>query len=148
MGVIFHEVFYNLEERGCLNALNEVDLFCLHYVFLPQINKTLQEFSECWNNHSVSSEHNFTPNQMFIQGAIQQNMTPSNPQRLHSSSSSHEIHATEEVEVPNMLFQPCDQLLALLSSQINPLQPTDGITYNLYDLTVQVVGNHLNLNCP
>ena len=65
VGVIFHEVFYNLEERGCLNTLNEVDLFCLHYVFLSQINKTLKEFSECWN-HSVSSEHNFTPNQMII----------------------------------------------------------------------------------
>ena len=30
--IIFHEIFYNLEERGCLNTLYEVDLFCLHYI--------------------------------------------------------------------------------------------------------------------
>ena len=150
VAVIFHEVFYNLEEKGCLNTLNEVDLFCLHYVFLPRINQTLQEFSECWNNHAVSSEHNLTPNQMFIRGAIQQNMTPSVPQMLHSSGNSRsDIQATtDEVEVPKLLFKPCDQLLALLNSQINPLQPTNGITCNLYDLTVQVIGNHLALNCP
>ena len=66
VGVIFYETFYHLEDKGSLNPLNEVDLLCLHYVFLPRINKTLQEFTECWNNHKFSSEHNLTPNQLFI----------------------------------------------------------------------------------
>jgi len=149
VGVLFYEIFYHLEDRGCLNPLNEVDLFCLHYVFLPHINKTLQEFIECWNNHNLSSEQNLTPNQPFIRGAIQQNMIPNTPQMLHSSGSSqHQMDAEEEVTVPRMQFKPCDELLTLLlNRQINPLQPTDGFTYNLYDLTVQIVGNHLSLNC-
>ena len=36
----------------------------------------------------LSSEHNLTPNQLFIRGAIQQNMLPSTPQMLHSSGNS------------------------------------------------------------
>ena len=150
VGVIFYEIFYQLEDKGSLNPLNEVDLFCLHYVFLPRINKTLQEFIECWNNHNLSSEHNLTPNQLFIRGAIQQNMLPSTPQMLHSSGNSsdqQQLDVEEEVAVPRMHFKPCDDLLSLLSTQIDPLQPTDGFAYNLYDLAVQVVGTHLALNC-
>ena len=76
-------------------------------------------------------------------------MIPNTPQMLHSSGSSqHQMDAEEEVTVPRMQFKPCDELLTLLlNRQINPLQPTDGFTYNLYDLTVQIVGNHLSLNC-
>ena len=42
---------------------------------------------ECWNNHSLSTEGNLTPNQQFIRGAIEQNICPSQPQLLHSSQS-------------------------------------------------------------
>lgn len=71
-----HDSFQKLEEEGCLNPLNETDMYCLHYVFLPRINSTLERFIESWNNHSLSSENSLTPNQLFIRGAIQQNMTP------------------------------------------------------------------------
>ena len=149
VGVLFYETFYHLEDRGTLNPLNEVDLFCLHYVFLPRINKALQQFTECWNNHNISSEHNFTPNQLFIRGAIRQNMLPSTPQILHSSGSTHDLQQleVEEVAVPRMQFKPCDNLLTLLNTQVDPLQPSNGFAYNLYDLAVQVVGTHLAVNC-
>ena len=150
VGVVFYDIFHELEDRGKLDPLNEVDLFCLHYVFLPKINKTLQEFSECWNNHKLSSEHNLTPNQLFIRGAIQQNMTPSAPQMLvhPSESSQYEVDAGEEVEVPRIHFKPCIDLLTLLNRQIDPQQPADVFTYSsLYNQTIQIVGNHLTLNC-
>ena len=36
---IFTTTFRSLESNEKLDALNEVDLYCLHYVFLPCINK-------------------------------------------------------------------------------------------------------------
>ena len=58
------------------------------------------------------------------------------------------MDAGEEVEVPRMQFKPCNDLLTLLSRQIDPLQPADVFTYSLlYNQTVQIVGNHLILNC-
>ena len=62
--VFFYEVFYKLESENQLDPLNETDLFCLHFVFLPRINKTLTEFIDTWNNHPLSTEHNSTPNQL------------------------------------------------------------------------------------
>ena len=33
----FYDIFYSLEEAA-LDPLNETDIFCLQYVFLPRIN--------------------------------------------------------------------------------------------------------------
>ena len=55
-----------MEADNRLNLLNEIDLFCLHVVFLPRINRDLDSFIECWNNHSLSTEGNLTPNQLFV----------------------------------------------------------------------------------
>ena len=76
-------------------------------------------------------------------------MLPSTPQILHSSGSTHDLQQleVEEVAVPRMQFKPCDNLLTLLNTQVDPLQPSNGFTYNLYDLAVQVVGTHLAVNC-
>ena len=68
---------------------------------------------------------------------------------LHSSGNSNDqqqVDVEEEV-VPRITFKPCDDLLSLLNTQIDPLQPTDGFAYNLCDLSVQVVGMHLALDC-
>ena len=46
MSVLYRNTFIELEDSTKLNPLNEVDLFCLHYVFLPRINDTLQTFVE------------------------------------------------------------------------------------------------------
>ena len=88
--VLYRNTFIELEDSTKLDPLNEVDLFCLHYVFLPHINDTLQTFVESWNNHSLSTENNFIPNQLFIRGAIEQNMVPVCSQPPTSGSS--QIH--------------------------------------------------------
>lgn len=59
------EIFFDLESDGYLDPLNEVDLYCLHYVFLPRISRNLVEFKESWNHHKLSTEGNRTPFQLF-----------------------------------------------------------------------------------
>ena len=79
VGSVFYEIFCELEVRGQLDPLNEVDLFCLHWVYLPKLNNNcLQRFTQSWNNHPLSSERNQTPSQLFIHGIItQQQQQPS-----------------------------------------------------------------------
>ena len=62
----YKEVFLCLEREGALDKENEVDLFCLHEVFKFQINKSLSEFKDSWNSHSLSTEHNMSPLQLII----------------------------------------------------------------------------------
>ena len=73
VGVVFRDTFCTLEDDGHLDPLNEVDLFCLHFIFLPRINAALEAFTESWNNHSISTANGMTPNQLFIKGALEQN---------------------------------------------------------------------------
>lgn len=46
VGVLYHDCFHKLEEEGCLDPLNETDLYCLHFIFIPRINSTLESFVE------------------------------------------------------------------------------------------------------
>ncbi|KAL7377442.1 hypothetical protein ABVT39_027911 [Epinephelus coioides] len=62
---VFAPIFYELESMEALDVDNESDLFCLHYVYIPRINQTLNEFKAAFNNHSISSEQNRTPVQLF-----------------------------------------------------------------------------------
>ena len=61
----FVSVFNELENLDALNPQNEVDLFCLHRVFIPRINSALVEFQAAWNQHALSSENNLSPLQLY-----------------------------------------------------------------------------------
>lgn len=66
----FYSLFYYLESINVLNIDNENDLFCLHYVFLPRINASLIEFTEAYNQHSIRTEHGWSPYRMWVNGMI------------------------------------------------------------------------------
>ena len=112
VGVLYHDCFRKLEEEGCLDPLNETDIYCLHFIFVPRINTTLESFVESWNNHALSTENNLTPNQLFIKGAIQLNMTPFVPSSLsRSDSRSTDLPSTSNnVTVLRISFAPCTLL--------------------------------------
>ena len=95
-------------DDGSLGCLNEVDMFCLHYALLPRINQALEGFVESWNNHPVSTCRNLTPNQLFIQGALRQNMTPTLP--VPSVSHARIPAPRDIVDVPRSSFNRCDDL--------------------------------------
>lgn len=50
---IYYSVFVYLEQSEYLDVGNEEHMFCLHYVFLPRINRHLQQFKERWDNHPL-----------------------------------------------------------------------------------------------
>ena len=64
----FADVFRTLESEDTLDALNDIDLFRLHHIFLPRINENLTSFLHGWNNHRISTEHGRTPMQLYVGG--------------------------------------------------------------------------------
>ena len=89
---------------------------------LPKIYQILTEFSESWNNHPISTEHNQTPNQLFCQGMLSQ-MYQQHSSLLTPSSMLHIPTANDTVEIPSEKFNPCIALKitlnALTSTTIN-----------------------------
>lgn len=149
VGVLYHDTFRRLEEEDCLDPLNETDIYCLHYIFLPRINATLEEFVDSWNNHAISTENNLTPNQLFVKGALEQNMTPYFPSSLSSGSggvSSLPVSG-DRVSVPRMSFTPCPLLYREITSTLIPTASSVDFGCDLYKRLVSIVGRHLQSGC-
>lgn len=70
---ICHQYYYNfyaMESTGLLNIDDPLQLFTLHLIFLPRINKALGEFLEGFNHHKVRTEKNWSPCQTWLNGML------------------------------------------------------------------------------
>ena len=127
---LFAGTFRKLEAEGQLDSLNEIDMFCRHVVFLPRINEALHAFVESWNNHPVSTANNLTPNQLFVQGAIEQNMAPAIPNTSCRSTGSSIPASHDHVQVPRAQFDPCTSLCQQLD-RVNVLQSSNDFGHSI-----------------
>ncbi|XP_052258171.1 uncharacterized protein LOC127862912 [Dreissena polymorpha] len=144
----FKDLFHKLEEEGVLDLNSGVHLWSLHYIFLPRINRSLDQFVQGWNNHRLSSERGKTPNQLFVQGVIQNRGS----NQTGVSEILHEPDMTEyygvdwdgpvpqedgEVEVSGLPCPVSNERLLQLKRTIDPLgHSEDGFGVDLYRRTV------------
>lgn len=146
VAVLFADTFRMLENDGKLDSLNEVDMFCLHYIYKPRINSALQSFMESWNNHSLSSASSCTPTQLYIQGMLATNTFPAQPTTTSHITSMQTLVTEDRVEVPRITFEPCT-ILHLLLSTVNPLQQSSQFGCDIYEAAIRIVGGHLQSGC-
>ena len=57
---------------GMLNLDDLVQRYVLHYIFVPRINHVITSFVQGWNSHPLRSEKNWTPQQIWTNGMIDQ----------------------------------------------------------------------------
>ena len=62
--------FLYLENHNVFDPCNELHLYCLHFVYLDLINEALNEFCGEWNNHPLTTQTNFSPQQMWVRGMV------------------------------------------------------------------------------
>ncbi|PKB99427.1 hypothetical protein RhiirA5_288468 [Rhizophagus irregularis] len=67
---LYYDAFNFLEREYGLDPNNNTHLWCLHYVYVPIINRALTIFKNQWNEHPISTEHNQSPKQLFFSGMI------------------------------------------------------------------------------
>ena len=68
--VMYYKLFYFMEHHGLLDHLNELHLWALQYVYIPRINRSLEEFTNSWNNHPIRTAQHKSPLQLFVAGAV------------------------------------------------------------------------------
>ena len=66
----YRGLFYHLESVSMLDPDDELYLFCLHYIFIPRINRHLKSWKEAWDKHPMRSEHNLSPEQLWTSGLL------------------------------------------------------------------------------
>lgn len=96
---VYYQIFYYLEDINYLDPINEIDLFCLHFVYEKKINKSLRIFVDGWNSHGLFTENNRTPLQLFVQSSIQRSSVQDDAPSSIASSMYTDLLA-ESVEVP------------------------------------------------
>lgn len=61
LSALYKDLFEYLENNELLDSLNEVELFALHYVYLPRINASFAELQWQWNHHGIRTANHKTP---------------------------------------------------------------------------------------
>ena len=137
---VYYRLFYFLEYRNHLIPDNKFHRYALHYIYLPRINRSLKVFKEGWNNHSIRTEHSLSPNQLFVQGALQLQRTG-----LHALDFFEHVDDTYGVEdddtaveneytvhIPSNSFSLTEEHLVDLRSSVTPLAESDNFAIDLY----------------
>ena len=129
---------------GILDTDNSVHLFTLHIIFIPRINKALDEFREAFNHHKVRTERNCSPNQLWINGMFH----PDNPlahAELDEESHDFDPYVPSSVESDNNVIVeavdlPHDDLLtSFVLETIDPLQQSDEMGIDIYIKALELV---------
>lgn len=64
VGFVFYRVFCELERQRLLDINNEEHMAVFQAFFLPLLNRSLREFQQAWNSHSIRTAANRTPVQL------------------------------------------------------------------------------------
>jgi len=141
----FIDLFHFLEENGSLAKDNEVDLFSLHYVFVPRIQKSFDQFQEGWNHHQISTEKNNTPYQLWLLGMMDDNKKNQRGVRMFNQldvddlfgidiSSSLDVMPDDLslVELHDVQLQNNSFVIENVSQEFNPLDDDGNYGINCF----------------
>ncbi|KAK7105858.1 uncharacterized protein [Littorina saxatilis] len=69
---LFYSMGKTVEEggMGIFDIHNETHMWALHYIFLPRINRSLDEFTEQRNNQGLRTERGKSPKRIFMLGML------------------------------------------------------------------------------
>ena len=68
---LFYQIFYALEDNELLDCNNNLDIFALHYAFLPRINSALECWKQSYCHHPLRTARNQSPLQLWVRGLVQ-----------------------------------------------------------------------------
>lgn len=137
----FYNEFFKLEDKNLLDPLNKTDLFALHAVYKPEINRRIGDFIASHNNHRLSSENGHTPLQLFAGNYDLLQL------HLPKSNNDTEQHVMPDVNeelmferIPNPLTtEETGQMNELIQENLNNGKPLQEI----YQTVLTFVGNTL-----
>ncbi|CAI5692486.1 unnamed protein product [Oreochromis niloticus] len=126
----FINIFNFMEEQGLLDSLNELHLFCLHYVYLPRIERALTEFVNQWNNHGLSTQGGQTPLQLWHTGVtnnvgilsfINDIFHVDNYYGVDEEGPLPELQTNNNVNIPDIDININETAMNIIQ-QVNPLE--------------------------
>ena len=153
---LYYRLFYYLESRGYLDPTSAIHLYSLHYVYLPRVNNSLEQFQGGWNHHGIRTADYKSPYQIFTAGALE--LQQSGLHGLDFFLNVNENYGVEELGLPpeeagnqvlsfsDLQFHLMEDDLQQLQELVNPLQESRNYGIDLYLMTLQFVGECVRQN--
>ena len=152
----FYYLFYALEDSGNLNIEDPTNMFALHFVFLPRLNKALHGYQEMFNHHGIRTANSWSPYQMWLNGMLHDDNPlshggldkdpddlvfyghdPLGPSPFHDSDNNVTVSPTE---IPKQ-----DEVLQILKQEIDPLKPSTDMGMDIYIDALDLVKQAVNV---
>uniref|UniRef100_A0A3Q3FWE2 Integrase core domain-containing protein n=1 Tax=Kryptolebias marmoratus TaxID=37003 RepID=A0A3Q3FWE2_KRYMA len=117
----FYSMFYNLEDSALLDPSDDVHKLSLHMVFLPEIQSRLEQFRKAWNHHSLRTENNKTPTQIWTERMLanmganstatnnvfgEDSNAPETLEELMQQQGLWPLPTTDAEQVPSVIVEP------------------------------------------
>ena len=130
---LFINLFLFMENIFILDRTNFIDIFCIHTIFLPRIQRVLDEFRDGWNHHPLSTAKNKTPYQLWMERMMNKKLEEQRGLRTFLSNNDTdknndlfgEYHWQNE-------FGPRFSVVQLAINDIDPLTEDDNFGINHY----------------
>eukprot|EP00112_Aurelia_sp_Birch-Aquarium-sp1_P007140 Seg1779.4 transcript_id=Seg1779.4/GoldUCD/mRNA.D3Y31 product="hypothetical protein" protein_id=Seg1779.4/GoldUCD/D3Y31 len=153
---VFYELFYRLELCNLLDPCSDFQLFCLHYVYLPRINRHLKLWADAWDLHPLSTEHNKSPLQLWIRGIAATSYTADDTLRS-TQGQEYENYGIEwcnnlpqdltddidSVEVPDVCCNLLPNDYQALSEMIDPFRQSESQGVDIYTDTLHFLSQRI-----
>ena len=118
-------MFQFFENSNALDSLDEVHLWALHYVYLPRINASLDEFKSQWNHHGLKTTGHQSPLALWANAMIratdESNVINWQTYGIDNDGLIPNIDSYNNVVVHESSLQLCEQQLPELQQRANPL---------------------------
>lgn len=90
----FKDLFLFMENAGILDSNNPLHITALHHVYLPRINRSVDEFVSQWNHHSLRTMESNSPLQLWTAGMLQlpENQGPLNLAHVQRPYDHRQCH--------------------------------------------------------
>ncbi len=150
----FQNIFYFMEECQLLDPVNELHIFSLHFMYLPRINRALQEMERDWAYHPISSANNQSPYQLWYSGMTW--LLHIDPQSaedvliniwedygIDKETPFPDVETDNNVVIPPSLVQLNENQQLFLQQRINPLMDDNNEGIDIYQETVGLFINIL-----
>ncbi|XP_054593353.2 uncharacterized protein [Nothobranchius furzeri] len=118
----FKDLFIFMESTGILDSTNHLHIRALHHVYLPRINRSVDEFRRQWNHHSLRTMANMSPLQLWTTGILQlpEFLRPITNIHVHHGYNTHQWDA--ELGQINPLHDDGNHGIELFLSACNLLE--------------------------
>ncbi|XP_064638875.1 uncharacterized protein LOC135494625 [Lineus longissimus] len=142
----FIELFDNMEHTGLADRYNPVHIYALRYIFVPRINRALDEFRNQWNNHPVRTEKHNTPNMLFLRGMMVHNdaFDLDLINTVDEDGPVPDIQTNNNVQVPELPFDLSEDTVLQLQTEVDPLADDGYFGANLFLSAVEIVNRQIN----